>query len=406
MIRKKRIIIIAIVLIAVALGSSIIARGFLGNKEKATEIAKEHLVQKYSQEMQCIGARYSWIDPALYHIYFSPADNSDLVFEVMVQQDFSISEKTNEYGYFSADDYYISCFKWKMSTFFRDEINSFWGDEAEIFVNAPNPALYAFKIPAGLDDKMNLHDMAPLIEEYLLIVDIKQLLDADNKVDEANKILLFIQDVQKSEYQPDRIVFWYNVPKPEKNTRGNANVSFENWSEITGVEQVALRIEEEFFSSLSKTDDAYYRQYFTEKLEKKFYDDAIEIWGDGTTIAVKLRKESISEYKIANLEKSINIDDIEYKLHYGYTLDFSIPIHYDNDNEEQKNEEAKRIQKIIQQIQVSGYAPDTISFIYYHPDSNKQQYVIFFANWGDVRWPKVESVESVLERLNGSWFDK
>lgn len=167
-----------------------------------------------------------------------------------------------------------------------------------------------------------------------------------------------------------------------------------------------MRIEEEFFSSLSKTDDAYYRQYFTEKLEKKFYDDAIEIWGDGTTIAVKLRKESISEYKIANLEKNINIDDIEYKLHYGYTLDFSIPIHYDNDNEEQKNEEAKRIQKIIQQIQVSGYAPDTISFIYYHPDSNKQQYVIFFANWGDVRWPKVESVESVLERLNGSWFDK
>jgi len=404
--RKKRIIITAIALIVIALGGSIIARGFLGDKGKATEIAKEYLVQKYSQDMQCVDARYSWIDPALYHIYFSPVDNSDLVFEVMVQQDFSISEKTNEYGNFSADDYYISCFEWQMSTFFRDEINLIWDNEAEIFVNAPNPALYAFKIPAGLNDSMALHDMAPLIEEYLLIIDAKQLLDAENKADEANKMLRFIQDVQKSEYKPDRIVFWYSVPKSQTNSRGSENVSFENWSEITEVEQVALRIEEEFFSSLSKTDDAYYRQYFTDELGKKFYDDAVEIWGDGTAIAVKLRKESISEYKIANLEKNINIDDIEYRLHYGYTLDFSIPIHYDNDNEEQKNEEAGRILKIIQQIQSSGYAPDTISFIYYHPDSDKQQYVIFFANWGDVRWNKVESVESVIERLNGSWYDK
>jgi hypothetical protein len=405
MIKKlKKIVIIIGIIIFIIITVTII------NYSRAYIVAKNHLSEKYSFDIKFVDIRFSWIDPSLYHVYFSPKDNSDLIFSIMVHQNFTISDWTNEYGYFSADNYYTAYFEYRMKEFYLNDVKDLFGEKINLIIRVPNHALYAFTTPEELNDTMSLNEMDSLIDEYLIIIDTKRKIDEDVKFNEANKILEFIHTVQKSGYNPKRIVFWYNT----KN-RGSASVSYDDWQEINSIEQILLNVNEEFLSTnnISKSDEAYYRQYFAEELAKKFKEDADKIWNNSINITAELRNaKSINDYKIYDLTKDINIDDIEHKLrssYYSYSLEFTLPIEYNKRNGSQQREEAEKIYELTKIIQESGYEPHKITFTYFYPDSYKQQYIIFWAyyvSWTNVRWTTIDSIESVIERLNEDWYDK
>ena len=376
------------------------------NENRAREIAENYLAQKYTQKTQYQGIRFSWIAPSLYYVTFSLENNPDLFFQVMVQNDFTINEQTNESGVFSADNYYIANFEYVMRSIFKNEIEKTWSNTSSMIVRVPNNALYAFHIPEKLNDEMPLKEMEPLIDEYLFIIDTGSALSQDSKADEAAKMLKFIQYIKHTGYAPDSVVFWYTIQEDSLHKDEYINIGFDNGEEITSVDQIILKIEEEVFSSVSIDDDAYYKQYFTKSLSEKFSGEVLRLWGEDAQVLAELQKDSMNAYKIPNLRKDISIDDIEHKLHNGYSLEFVLPIVYDNENPDHQRQEAEKIFSLILAIQKSGYSPNLLTFTYLKPDGIQQHYVVFFANWGDVRWPEIESLHSVLERFNGVWYDK
>lgn len=213
----------------------------LAKKEKqAIHVAQLYLEEKYIQEMKYERIRFSWIDPAIYHVYFSPIENSDLNFEVIVQLNLTLCEAriVNDIQYM-ADNYDIVCFEQQMANHFSYSTKEIWGNDASIFVRAPNTALYAFAVPVGLNDQLPLKDMEILIKEYLLHISTETLLKKNNVQDEAEKILNYIEAVKNSGYEPDRLVFRYIKPKTITDSRGLKIIGISNWKDIETVDQVA-----------------------------------------------------------------------------------------------------------------------------------------------------------------------
>ena len=171
---------------------------------------------------------------------------------------------------------------------------------------------------------------------------------------------------------------------------------------MSTVDQVELLLEEEYFSAVSKADDEYYVQYFSDELAKIFKDEAVRIWGEDTQISAKLQKDSINKYKIAGLQKNSSVVDIEYKLSFGYDLDFTIQTMY---NCEKQREEAEKIFDLIQAVQKSGFTPYTLTFRYLDPNSNAIKRTFFSRYYEHGNWPEIDSVETVLGRIGNSMWD-
>jgi len=189
--------------------------------------------------MQYSSIKFSRIDPALYHVYFSPSNNSDIVFEVMVQKNISLRTPTSDNKYiYVPDNYYIAYFEFELGEFFKNDVNKIWGDDANTRVLFPNPAMYAFGIPHGLNDQQSLEDMAALLETYSLVVTLNLDLNTDTQTNEAEKIFKFIKIVQGSDYAPNRISFWYKSSKTTESKNGQINIVFDDWMDISTVSQI------------------------------------------------------------------------------------------------------------------------------------------------------------------------
>ena len=158
-------------------------------ERKAVQVAQEYLAQKYDQEMRYESIRFSWFDPSLYYVGFSPANNANIHFEVMVQQNLTIDEEwtNNEGDHFSPDNYYIARFEYFIVNYFQNEAKRIWGDNVSVIVRVPNEAIYSFKIPENLSDKMSMYELDNLIGEYLILIDIKQSMQEALKEDEATE---------------------------------------------------------------------------------------------------------------------------------------------------------------------------------------------------------------------------
>ena len=374
--------------------------GYNLNKYQVIQAAKNHLAQKYTQEMRYLSFEYSWFfNSSCYYIFFSTVNEPNLDFHVRVhvQRDFKLSKYTIEEGeYFSVDDYYIAYSEYLMKEYFENDIKELWDSSADIEVRVQSSALYSSPVSTELNEQMPLEEIIPLIDEYRFLVNVMDcLLDADTRVDEADKIFRFIKKVQESPYKPDRIVFWYQVANG-----GLKSIGFDQGEEIASIDQVLLRVDEDVFSAVDQAEDKYYVQYFTEELARLFKDDAIKIWGEGTQITAKLRKKSINEYKIVNLSKHMSVIDVEYKLKDSYDLDFIIPYRYDNGKQK---EEAERIFDIIQIAQKSGYTPYTLTFYYLAPDNYASKRVFFSRHFTHGNWSVIDSLDPIFERLGEMW---
>ena len=233
--------VVGIIIVIIAIGTI----GFNIYKEKeAIQIAQEYLLEKYEQEMSYLSVWFSWVDPSLYHVYFFPQNNSELIFEVMVSNDLKEpEERINSYGqHFSPDNYYLRYFEWLLAQQFNNSIKKAWGNNAYAQVRVPNHALYSFTVPAELSDELALDEMVALVDDYLILIDTSQELNEANKLHEAEKILIVIQSVQQSGYEPENLVFWYNTLSSDRNK--HISLGFTDWASVFSTKPVLERIEE------------------------------------------------------------------------------------------------------------------------------------------------------------------
>lgn len=242
--RRKIMFIIIGIVVAVAVVGIISVKLYLSSKEnKAIELAQKYLSQKYDEEMNYESIRFSWIDPSLYHVSFSPANNPELVFEVLVQQDLTIQGGIREFGQSSssADNYYIKYFEYLMEEFLSDDAKRLWGDDVKVTVLQMNSGLYSFFVPPELNDTMLLKDMEVLLNNYWIYVRTdKVVLDDQSLVDTSNRIFEFIQIIKNNSFMPETIS--YKFPSSENTTY---SLIFDNWNEIDSVDQVIGQLKAE-----------------------------------------------------------------------------------------------------------------------------------------------------------------
>ena len=234
---------------AVLLGFHISAK-LNAKKMQAVQIAKDYLSRQYEQEMQYMSVRYSsgLVGPELYRVYFSPINNPDLVVEVRVFADLSITEprsyrhQEHDSGNYITrdsrqDNYYIVLFQWLAAEYYSNDVKNIWGDNTIIDTSTNN--LHgggSFNMPHGLNDNMSFSEMVELGATFLLKINIDLMLDDKQK--ESERMLEFIKIVQDSGYKPSSIFFNYRKPKTMNDISGILSVIFLDWEEITTVEQV------------------------------------------------------------------------------------------------------------------------------------------------------------------------
>lgn len=211
---------------------------FSRRENKAIQLAQEYVSSKYKEKMNYLDVRFSWIDPSLYHVYFSPEQIPELVFEVLISNDLKTpTDMVNSYGdYFSADNYYLAYFELTMEKFFQLKIQDIYNSEAYIQVSVPNNALYSFSAPGNLNDKMSLSQMADAIDEYIFRIKTNTELREENKYYEAQKMLEIIFAIKNSGYKPEHIVFWYN--EADSNSTSHISIKLRDLESIDTLEQI------------------------------------------------------------------------------------------------------------------------------------------------------------------------
>jgi len=148
---RKTKLVIGVVFVLAVIGI-VSVKMYLSIKEnKAVVAAQEYLSDKYTQEMNYNGVSYSWIDPSQYHVTFSPNNMPDMTFEVLVQSDFKLEERTNEYGLFVPDNYLLQRFNEYTYGLYQSVAEDFWDTDVRVNIPINDQPLYAYKIPAELN---------------------------------------------------------------------------------------------------------------------------------------------------------------------------------------------------------------------------------------------------------------
>lgn len=207
----------------------------LHNKNKAKAIAAKYLEAEYLEQMDYKGVRLSLIDPAMYHVYFTPENNPDLTFEVLVMLDFTLPGKNNPNNpllKYTPDDYLLEYFGYHLA----NELQNMTGDlgEAEIrprIILLDQP-LYSHKVSKELSENMPYKEMEAYIP-YSIWFDIDKVWQHTDTHTEARKMLEMIKNIQVSGYLPKQIVFTYqSIDKEEK------FITFSEWYEINDISQI------------------------------------------------------------------------------------------------------------------------------------------------------------------------
>lgn len=250
--------IIAIAIAIAVVGTIAIKHHLSSNEKMAVRLAQEYLAQKYEQEMQFYHVRFSWIDPSLYQVTFTPADNPNLYFQVIVQQNLTIAEGLQEFGYSTyPDNYYLNYFTFHTSRAIEKDVQNIWDESASVHVSIDSPALYSYRMPTEFNEHMSAEEMAPFLN-YDYHITLNRLLDSRFKTEEAEKILQTISVFQISQYDPREILFWYQTGKNAKQkvltdskTWPEMYIKFENWSEISTIDEVVQAMDEQWFNKFN-----------------------------------------------------------------------------------------------------------------------------------------------------------
>ncbi len=202
---KKIVTSVSLILIAVFTLISLLFFGYFQKEKRAIEIAKEYLNKKYSQPMTYEGVRFSVVDPSVYHVYFSPSSNSEILFEVIIQQDLSIEDTRkidDEIVPQSADNYYIQFFKDALKKDLLSHVKEIFGENANINI-VTSKGSYGYLIPENLNDTLSVSEMEEIYDKYKIYILIDEVFsDEESLVDLSKKTLNFIFVLKEKDYIP------------------------------------------------------------------------------------------------------------------------------------------------------------------------------------------------------------
>lgn len=204
---------------------------------KAVSIAEDYLSKKYEKEMKNVSVRYSFIDPCLYHVYFSPEDNPELTFEVLVQNDLSIANIAGEFGEEtgSADNYYIKYFEHELEQELKKEAGEILDENTKITVLHSSSGMYSFFIPDGLNENVSLKDMLEIVDgRYYIYVEFPEEDVVDINSEKFASAGLEFLEMVKSKYNPLNIFiqFWIDGEKDMISTEFNNKKDIETVAEF------------------------------------------------------------------------------------------------------------------------------------------------------------------------------
>lgn len=225
---KKKI---ALVLIVAAVGASVPFLHFSVRQQRAVNLAKSYLSEKYPEKMTFQGVRFSWVDPCLYHVYFSTESAEAVYFEVLIRQDLTIYEKEDTC---SADDYVFQLFKKRLEQHWNEKIKTVWKNEPYPSVTISNHWLYAFPIKPGATEDMSLWEMESFITDYEVDFWANGLDGEEIGEAAADAIYMFLQEVKAEHFNPNVISVHI----------GEAYITLADWGRIETPETILRRVNE------------------------------------------------------------------------------------------------------------------------------------------------------------------
>lgn len=214
-------------ILALLISAMLILFDLENSKKKANDIAVKYLESVYIEQMKSIKVRLSYIDPSMYHVYFTPESNPNLTFEVLIMLDFRLPTKNKP------DNYLLKYFEFyfvKNIQSIIEELNLEGIATRIIILDQP---LYSFKVPEDLKEGMTYKEMEPHID-YDLCFDINKMWKKLDKDIAARKILDIIEYLQESGFSPNKIRFLY---------KEETSVAFSEWNNINDVSQISKLLE-------------------------------------------------------------------------------------------------------------------------------------------------------------------
>lgn len=199
---------------------------FTLNKTRAVETAERYLRQEYNQEMQFKDVDW-FLDPGIFYVSFSPSNDPEIVFQVLVHGGLRVDEPTEATR---ADNYYIAWFEHNLENYFDEEVKRLWGDSAEVLVTVNNPAEVCFWIDKEINDTLPLPDVAALFGDYHICV------RAENVLEDAETMFNFVQFVKQNDFLSTSVIF--------VRTTDEQRVELTDLNELVSVKQIqdAIRV--------------------------------------------------------------------------------------------------------------------------------------------------------------------
>lgn len=199
-------------------------------KYKAKDMAIKYLDMKYTQQMNFIGIKLGIVEPAMYYVSFSPQNNPDIIFTVLVETDLTFDDKN------SPDNYLLRYFEFHLSNEIQSIAKYIWDNPVMCGVSVEDNFMVSRKVPKEINEYMTYEQMEPYLDYaiYIWITTDKKWGNI-NKHMEAEKILKIMNNLQFNNHFPKYIVFSYksSIDKDDKKI-----VDFYDWKEISDVSQI------------------------------------------------------------------------------------------------------------------------------------------------------------------------
>ena len=254
---RRKEIVFAVLAIMLVIGVFTIKYRADTRKQKAVELAKEYLAQKYEQDMVYSNVWLSPIDPGQYHVYFV-AEKTGVKFEVIMWP----SALDTQLGLINFeedlwDNYKSSFFREKTSESLTPSIKGIWGETAYITVHLSSARSNKNTGSEIITEHMTVREMEPFYHYDVFITTNRQL-NTEVKEEESLRILDLLKAIKEQNCWPVRILIWYQTEK-----KGDENEKYivfsdgespfqsrklENWLEIDDVERIKEVMEEQWFS--------------------------------------------------------------------------------------------------------------------------------------------------------------
>ncbi len=186
------------------------------NKHAARSAAEDYLAEKYTDEMQFESIYHSWIEPSRYRVMFSPKENEEIKFEVLVQNDFTLWTSGTEMNRdVSADNYYSAIFDYYMKRRLKDTAAEIWeGADADVLTDSEGMyAIWYQQEISSISDvpESELDAMEETLKgKYFVWILTGQSTDAEDFVEtEADKVEQLLLQLDEDGYSPENIWICY-----------------------------------------------------------------------------------------------------------------------------------------------------------------------------------------------------